>query len=1463
MNLLGSEDLGNLMVRVGLDGTELDKGLKNVNARLSLARSEMRASTSSFGTLGTAADRLKARQEGLTKQYDLQGVRVQQLRNQYDALVTAHGAESDAALKAGAKLNSAIGSYNNLGNEIGEVSKELAYQESSWATASNALENFSGKAQSLGGNLQSVGTGLTAGITAPIVALAGTSATAAIKFESAFAGVRKTVDATEDEFAVLKQGIRDMALEIPAAATEIARVGEAAGQLGIENEAILGFTRTMVDLGVATDLSSDQAAMALARLATITGMNQQDFDRLGSTIVALGNNFAAVESEITEMGLRLAGAGNQVGLTEADILALSTALVSVGINAEAGGSAFSRVMIEMAGAVDEGGQKLNDFARISGMSANEFKDAFETDASMAIEAFVRGLGNISDESESTFAVLDQLGLSEIRVRDALLRTSGASDTLTDALKVSNEAWDENIALTEEAETRYGTTESQLIVFWNRLKDVAITLGDELLPVINDMLDAAVPFIDWLADMVNRFGELDDSTKFWVLTIAGIAVALGPVIVALGTLIRNFGVLAGALGRGTAALGRYRTSAALTATSINALGTTATVTATRMNTANTAMSRTGRGMRGLRGGATAAGAGMLLMSDGIGSAAGMALMFLPELLKLGKGVGSLATKAIKGGANLLGFGKNTSDAGKATSSLASNTAKGGGALSKFGATSLVTSKNIGSMASTLRIARLGFAALGGPVGLGITAITLLAEGGYHLYQHMREELIPTITDFGDEVSDSTTEAVLAYKKLNDDVTTELNGLAYSGQTITGEMAESLTGQFQEMGQTIKEGLKAEFDESKSNLELFLKDSKAITEEEQAEIYANLDGMYEARKGLTQRHQDQINEIIETASQEKRSLTKEEQEEINQIQVFMMNQAVRTLSDSEVEQIAIMERLKQESENISAKQAAEIVKNSVAAKEGSIKEANDKYNEVVAAIIRERDETGTISKEQADALIKEAERQRDESILAAETMHDKVVRQAQLQADGQIRSINWTTGEVLTRWDRFKGDLAYDINSISKGINSMLEAFGISKRIPMWEPNGRRPSGPGVSGTGVVGNGGNTIPAYETGTSLTGHPQDGWAITSEKGRELVHDPKMGTYLTGSKGPEMTFLHKGASVLPNHHTEQLLKSYGFPAYEKGIGDYFDLFMQGPSALAGSVFNKLIGTDLGGVFKDITSGIFSNLKKGAAEFLKGILPEVSLGGSGFGPPYRMTSPFGYRIHPITKQRRFHAGVDYAAPTGTPIPSQSAGMVSFSGWSGGYGNMVEVNSGKYSYRYAHNSKNLVGRGALVVPGQTIALVGSTGQSTGPHVHYEKRLGGTPINPIGRFMGGRIAKPEIAAFAENGWPEYAITTEPQYRNRSLDLYNQLGTELGVPDVPRIRDRNGDTLQTTTNVIEEISKKLDGFLDRMHGLITINNRRPIEVGLDINSKRFVNATFEDIEERLQRGENRKLRKRGGG
>ena len=114
-----------------------------------------------------------------------------------------------------------------------------------------------------------------------------------------------------------------------------------------------------------------------------------------------------------------------------------------------------------------------------------------------------------------------------------------------------------------------------------------------------------------------------------------------------------------------------------------------------------------------------------------------------------------------------------------------------------------------------------------------------------------------------------------------------------------------------------------------------------------------------------------------------------------------------------------------------------------------------------------------------------------------------------------------------------------------------------------------------------------------------------------------------------------------------------------------------------------------------------------------------------------KATSDFGMRTHPVLGGRRAHKGIDLAAPTGTPVYATADGLVQMAQWYSSYGNYIQIGHGSdLETRYAHLSRIAVSEGSMVRKGDLIGYVGSTGRSTGPHLHYEVRVGGVAVDPV-------------------------------------------------------------------------------------------------------------------------------------
>ncbi|EAC5748284.1 phage tail tape measure protein [Listeria monocytogenes] len=389
--------------------------------------------------------------------------------------------------------------------------------------------------------------------------------------------------------------------------------------------------------------------------------------------------------------------------------------------------------------------------------------------------------------------------------------------------------------------------------------------------------------------------------------------------------------------------------------------------------------------------------------------------------------------------------------------------------------------------------------------------------------------------------------------------------------------------------------------------------------------------------------------------------------------------------------------------------------------------------------------------------------------------------------------------LRVWDGFKTDLYKMVNNVITGINKVLSTFGI-KSIPLLGNGNTGASQENKLSAKDKKTYHSTSQSGNLAMNFTGSDSaSGQIMAGEEGFEIAYNKNSAqARILGKNGPEITTVDPGTKIL-NHAESKKMMSGGMgagtvlPGFAKGTnGAVESLKNLGSNAIDSvkNVGNKVkdaassawdFATDpVAGVNKlmakynklpnnspmaNMAGGMFKYFGKGAGDWLKEKLADVFMtsdgGGEGggmfsphFGSPFRMTSGYGPRT--VFGKQEFHKGIDYGAPTGTPLPAQYGGKVSRAGTAGGFGNLVSITAGKgIENLYGHLSKILTSAGSVVKAGQIIGLVGSTGRSTGPHVHYQVNQNGKPVNPSSSLGGGAF-NGKGGSKAVNGWVQQAI-----------------------------------------------------------------------------------------------------------
>lgn len=487
--------------------------------------------------------------------------------------------------KMSATLSNIEKNVDNLKKSLGGISdKQSDIDSFSWDT-------FIQNADKAASEMQRIGAEMSLAITAPLVKLGKKMYGNSVEYESAYVGMTKTVEGTEEQYEHLSELAKELSETTPMGYVDLMGIMQTGGNLGVGVDEMENFVKSYAQLQYATDqhIAGENGAQDVASFLNIIEGGVQNIDKFGAAIVHLGNNYNATEDQIVHMGNRMAAAANLAGMSTPDVLGMATAFTAVGINAEAGGSAASKLIKQLQMATEVGGQAQNalsaagfnydsaldfvnslssmknadivniadqmgmtkdslermgdswlmleQFATVSGRTVDQFVKDWGTDAVGAMGAFFTGLNSLGDDgTESILATLDKMGLTEIRESNLIAAMASRPELFTGAVAAATQAYFDNVAMLEEFNKQMETQESQNAMLENKFDNTMQNLGDNL-------VEALQPALKMANDILDAFNNLSETDQTALIEALGFIALVGPGLTIAGTALKG---IAGAM-----------------------------------------------------------------------------------------------------------------------------------------------------------------------------------------------------------------------------------------------------------------------------------------------------------------------------------------------------------------------------------------------------------------------------------------------------------------------------------------------------------------------------------------------------------------------------------------------------------------------------------------------------------------------------------------------------------------------------------------------------------------------------------------------------------------------------------------------------------------------------------------------------------------------------------------------------
>lgn len=533
MKSSGADELSDDMIELYQASAKAKDELEKTNKELARLKSGFTQAENAYKQSSAAVETLKKalsfdpknaeitalKLEALKKHASDTRDRVEQLKKEIERLRSDNVDElSDEMLELHEAIAEANKDYKETNEQIKSIEKGLDKMLEKANNFSTAFSNF--------GNWIS-------GVSAKALSALKSAKDNAIEFEAAFANVKKTIDETAStSYGDLEKAIRKMSTEMPETSANISELIGLLGQLGVSADDVEKFAKVMIQLGYSTDLTSEEAGQNIAQIFNILGEGVENIDRFASAVVNLGNNSATTEKDIVNMAGYLASASKSINLTTEDMLGIAAALSSVKLDTS-GATALSTIFRKIDVLVSKNSKDLQKWSDVLGMSAEEFSKLWTTDTISAIQRLFEALGNVDDEGGRLSAVLDDLGVKNIRQADTMTRLALAAEMLNGTIQISREGWIDGNKASEEANKMLQTMKSRLQILKQRFDDLSLSIGEKIMPLMEKFMDKVEPLITKTAQWVSENQTL-------VTVLLGYAAALSPVTKGIGALSKTAG-----------------------------------------------------------------------------------------------------------------------------------------------------------------------------------------------------------------------------------------------------------------------------------------------------------------------------------------------------------------------------------------------------------------------------------------------------------------------------------------------------------------------------------------------------------------------------------------------------------------------------------------------------------------------------------------------------------------------------------------------------------------------------------------------------------------------------------------------------------------------------------------------------------------------------------------------------------